>query len=95
MATAVFRKSAEDDLRNIYLFIADYNPQRARSFVIEITEACNEYAGFSGAGVDKSELMENLRSFAFHKYVIFYMPVENGIEVLRILHGSRDIKAHF
>ena len=27
----------------------------------------------------------------FENYLIFYQPIENGIEVLRVLHGARDI----
>jgi toxin ParE1/3/4 len=29
----------------------------------------------------------------FKKYVIFYRPVEGGIEVLHVLHGARDIRS--
>jgi toxin ParE1/3/4 len=29
----------------------------------------------------------------FRNYLIFYRPLENGIEVLTILHGARDIEA--
>ena len=27
----------------------------------------------------------------FKNYLIFYQPIENGIEIIRVLHGSRDI----
>ena len=27
----------------------------------------------------------------FKKYVIIYRPIEDGIEVLRVVHGSRDL----
>jgi toxin ParE1/3/4 len=27
----------------------------------------------------------------YRKYLVFYRPIEGGIEVLRILHGARDI----
>jgi toxin ParE1/3/4 len=28
----------------------------------------------------------------FEKYLIFYRPLEDGIEILRVLHGARDIR---
>jgi len=28
----------------------------------------------------------------FEKIVIFYRPIEGGIEVVRVLHGARDVK---
>lgn len=27
----------------------------------------------------------------FEKFIVFYRPVDSGIEVLRVLHGSRDV----
>jgi plasmid stabilization system protein ParE len=29
--------------------------------------------------------------FAFGRYVVFYEPLPDGIDVVRVLHGSRDI----
>jgi toxin ParE1/3/4 len=29
----------------------------------------------------------------FEKHLIFYLPKPDGIEVIRVLHGSRDIQA--
>jgi toxin ParE1/3/4 len=42
--------------------------------------------------------LQGVRSWpvrGFKKYVIFYRPVEGGIEVLHVLHGSRDITSLF
>jgi toxin ParE1/3/4 len=39
--------------------------------------------------------LADIRSYclpgAFRRYVVFYRPVENGVEILTILHGSRDL----
>lgn len=43
----------------------------------------------------RNELMADLRSFPFERYVIFYLAASNGIEVARVLHGARDIEAQF
>jgi toxin ParE1/3/4 len=32
------------------------------------------------------------RSFSVGNYAIFFRPVEGGIEVARIIHGSRDMR---
>ena len=49
------------------------------------------------AGEARSDLAPNVRSFPVRKYdyVIFYRPIEEGIEVVRVLHGSRDIPEVF
>jgi len=28
----------------------------------------------------------------YEKHLIFYRPVEGGIEIIRVLHGVRDVK---
>jgi len=51
-------------------------------------------------GRAREELAASLRSFPFGRYVIFYVPFEDGIDVVgidvvRVLHGARDIDAIF
>jgi len=36
-----------------------------------------------------------LRVAGFDNYLIFYRPVENGIEIIRVLHAKRDIDSLF
>ena len=33
----------------------------------------------------------NVRSFPVRSYVIFYLPVSDGIEVVRVMNGRQDI----
>jgi toxin ParE1/3/4 len=48
-----------------------------------------------GTRYDPDELRyADLRYFPvsrFRMYLVFYRPVDGGIEVLRVLHGARDI----
>ena len=46
-------------------------------------------------GRAREELAASLRSFPFGRYVIFYVPIEDGIDVVRVLHSARDIDAVF
>ena len=46
-------------------------------------------------GRAREELAADLRSFPFGRYVIFYMPVQDGIDVVRVLHSARDVDAAF
>lgn len=36
-----------------------------------------------------------LRSLAVARYVVFYQPTKNGVEIVRVLHGSRDAEQAF
>lgn len=95
MPKLLFRPKAKADLRSIFSYIAEEAPQSALVFIDEIQKTCHRYAEFPLAGKARSELQENLRSFPFSNYIIFYEPVEDGIEVARVLHGSRDIDRQF
>jgi toxin ParE1/3/4 len=40
-------------------------------------------------------LRPNLRRFVVGGYVVFYVPLSDGIEVERVLHGMRNIESLF
>ena len=46
-------------------------------------------------GQSRPELLHDLRSFAAGSYIIFYSPTDDGIYVLRVIHGARDIGTLF
>ena len=45
------------------------------------------------AGRTRFELMSGLRSFPVGNYIIFYVPVPDGIEVLRVMSRWQDVDA--
>lgn len=42
-------------------------------------------------GRSRNELLDNLRSFPFERYLIFYFPIDDGVDIVRVLHNARDI----
>ena len=46
------------------------------------------------AGRSRAELLPNIRSAA-GSYTLFYYPQEDGVEVIRVIHGARDITTLF
>lgn len=46
-------------------------------------------------GRTRDELKEDLRSFAVGNYIIFYQSLQEGIQVVRVLHGAMDIPEIF
>lgn len=95
MAQVVKLPRARKDLSDIFQYIADTDIEQAVKFLKLIDEKCRLLAKFPEMGRTRHELLINLRSFPFKNYVIFYQPIENGIEVFRVLHGSRDIEGVF
>ncbi len=86
---------AESDLDEIWLYIARDNIESADSFLEEIEERCLALAEFPHMGVSREELAPSLRSIAAGNHIIFYMPVAEGIVVVRVLQGMRDIESVF
>ena len=46
-------------------------------------------------GRSRDELSPDVRSLPFGRYVIRYLPLADGIDVVRVLHSARDIEAIF
>ena len=41
------------------------------------------------------DLAPGLRMFQVGSYLIFFRPIQGGIEVIRVLHGKRNITGRF
>lgn len=93
MPRVILERAAIADLEDIAAFIARDNPRRAYSFIDEIQSSCALWAENPLAGRDRSGLADGVRSFPHGNYVIFYRPLHDGLAILRILHGRRDIGA--
>jgi toxin ParE1/3/4 len=95
MSVVVIRPRALVDLAEIWAYIAKDNAAHADAFAALIDNKFQALARQPGIGRARLELGKNLRSFIVGRYVIFYLALSNGIEVVRVLHGARDIEAVF
>lgn len=50
---------------------------------------------FPRMGISRDELMPISRSFAVENYLIFYPPIEAGIEIIRVMPGMRAVDILF
>lgn len=89
------RPQALEDLAEIWTYIADDSPDRADTFADMVESKFQTLARHPSIGRHRPELGANLRSFVIGHYVIFYSPVSDGIEIVRVLHGARDIESIF
>ncbi len=86
---------AEGDLLDIWSYIATRNPQAADEVLELIQQKCRLIAEFPNMGANRSELRPGVRSITVGNYVVFYRSTANEIEVLRVLHGARDLPSLF
>ena len=83
------------DLDEIWFYIAQDNPEAADRFIRALVTRFLRLASMPEMGRRREELAPRLRSLAFGNYVIFYRPMENGVEIARVLHGARDLPPLF
>ncbi len=85
---------AASDLDDIGDYIAEQaGEERAEAVIRTIDRKIQLHATMPFAGQQRSELREGLRSFSVYRYIVFYRPLADGVKVIRILHGSRDLDA--
>lgn len=94
---AQFRISAlaQADLDDIWDHIAEDNPRAAERFISVLHEEFLTLARFPELGRSWEELAPGIRIFPVADYVILYRLENNRIEIVRVLHGARDVQAIF
>ena len=95
MSGVRFKPQARQDLNDIWEFIAQDSVTAASRFTDTIEQKCELLARFPEMGRARPELAPSLRSFPVGNYVIFYRPIKDGIEVVRVLSAWRDISSVF
>jgi toxin ParE1/3/4 len=90
-----FRKlpQADSDLDSIWSFIAADSVRAADKQIARIGEVFGMLVQNPLAGRERRDLRQGLRSFPVGNYVIFYIPLPDGVEVVRVMHGRQDIDA--
>ncbi|MCG8344051.1 MAG: type II toxin-antitoxin system RelE/ParE family toxin [Chlorobiales bacterium] len=95
MPTIIIRPLAVEDLAEIWDYIAEDSPNRANSFIDSIDRQFHKLAESPHIGRSRSELLSGLLSYPIGRYIVFYLIISGGIEIVRVLHAARDIDEHF
>ncbi len=98
MTRIIRHRAARQDLVDTYRHYAREAGLRvADRFLAQAEAAISQLASMPGLGAryeHEHPALAGLRFFPisrFKSYLIFYRPLAGGIEVLRVLHGARDI----
>ena len=86
---------ASSDLIEIWGYIADDSVANADAFIDKLYQAIQVLARQPGSGRHREELAPGIQSFPFGHYIIFYRVVAGAVEIVRVLHGARDIENIF
>ena len=91
MSRIVISPKADLDLDDQFDYIAENNLDAAQRFLTAAQDAFTRLNRMPELGVLAH--IEDIRFWPithFRNHLIFYRPILNGIEIVRVLHGARD-----
>ena len=97
MSLCIFTHDARADIIQISEYIAELNPESALSIVGRIEDICYLLGDYPHMGVARPEFGATHRSFPVPRsgYVIIYRPIDGGVEILHVRHGSQNFRRLF
>ena len=92
-APFVVSPQALEDLEEMWLFIAQDNVEAADRFEQKIRKTFCRLAENPGIGHRREDITDKPVLFwPVSSYLIIYDPGKRPVEVLRVLHGARDVE---
>jgi toxin ParE1/3/4 len=89
------------DLAEQSEYIRQHNPRTALRFLTAVEDTFRQLASLPGIGEQfetDNPVFRDLRSFSisqFRPFVVYYRPLADGIIVIRVLRGTRDVDRIF
>jgi len=93
--------AADRDVELAAAHIAERDPSAADRFIDAVRateEALSQTPGMGTRRDYDNPALTGMRWHSvrgFRKYLVFYIPRSDGIEVVRVLHGARDLETLF
>ncbi|MEO5333632.1 MAG: type II toxin-antitoxin system RelE/ParE family toxin [Magnetococcus sp. YQC-5] len=92
MAITEYRLKSITDLKEIWAYIAQDNSQRADEWLNTLRKTIEMLSDQPYMGTSRPEYEHDIHGFPIGKYLILYQIIQNGICVVRVLHGARLLK---
>ena len=88
-------KQARRDLLEIWEHIADDNPSSADRLLDMLDARINRLAEHPFLGPARPDIRRDLRYLVCDNYLVLYRVLDDVVEVVRVLHGARNLTAIF
>ncbi len=88
-------QQANIDLEDLWVYFNDKDSLAADLLLTKVLNKFPMLAQFPEMGKNRNDLSKGLRSFSVKPYIIFYKQMKDSIEIVRILHQSRNIEDQF
>ncbi len=85
--------AAEADLGEIFDYIRTDSPGAAQRVLVRVREAMRRLAEYPRIGHLREDLADrSLRFWPVYSYLIVYRPESRPLQIIRVLHGARDVR---
>ena len=93
MSRCDFSEQSRQDLQQILDYVATDSVATANRLIDRLERSCFLLAYQPRMSVSRPEYGPGVRSFAVPStpYVIFYRPIDDGVEILHVRHGGRRL----
>lgn len=89
------RPKADKDLENIYDYsFQEFGSARAERYIRDLDDAFHKLADEPSLGSNYSHVRPDLMAYRVVSHVVFFKPLVDGINILRVLHKSMDYRRH-
>jgi toxin ParE1/3/4 len=88
-------RQAEEDMLAIAEYIAAHDPAAAASWLDQIEKTIELLASQPFIGEAVYHIRPGLRRMSHGSYLLFYEPTDDGIILVRVLHGAREVENLF
>jgi antitoxin ParD1/3/4 len=93
MTEFVLTPAAEGDLLKIIEYLEGDNPSAVLKVVDALDDAMQRLADNPGIGHLRPDLTDqDVRFWSVFKYLVIYRPDTKPLQIVRVLHGRRDVK---
>lgn len=95
MSEARKSRRAQVDVLEIWVFIAEFDSAAADAMIHRFDGKLQLLADSPGIGSPRPGLGSDVRSVVVDPYLMLYRPIADGVELIRVIHGARDLGTAF
>ena len=88
-------KQAKQDLIEIWVYVADNNPTAADKLLDTLNKKIGMLSDHPLLGPARPDIAPDLRYLISGNYLILYRVHRDSVEIVRVLHGARNLSALF
>lgn len=89
----ILSRKTQEDIDEIYNYGSyEFGKNKALDYLMELQTYFQFLLDNPEIGKHRYEIKEGLYSFPYASHIIFYRIFDANIRIVRVLHGSRDLK---